>query len=185
MKHFLWTAGGVLALSLLFSCGGKHAPKSSVSTDTAQVPLAVEEGPGRDDPRTTSADVDFDGHDYHIDIATSPDDSLPKVKDRFGDDYLDNRISVQIRRDGGSPVKYEFTKADFSKEPDVRRDMILGGIAFGNIDARGIHFGAQFNAPGDEEGGTAFKITLPLSGNGAPRIVRDTDQDTRSDDAAD
>ncbi len=71
-------------------------------------------------------------------------------------------------------------EADFTA--DGTRHQILGGIAFSSVDASGLHFGAQLNAPGDEEGGTAFKITLPLVGSGKPQIVQDTNQDTASDD---
>lgn len=181
MKKLYWTAALALALSSLAACGGKSS--SGPTTDTTQVPLAVEDGPGRDEARTVKADAQYNGHQYHFDIVSTPDDSLPRVKDRFGDPYLDNRITVSVVRDGGTPVQYSFTKADFSA--DGTKNQILGGIAFSGADAEGLHFGAQLNAPGDEEGGTAFKITLPLVGSGKPRIVQDTNQDTASDDVMD
>ena len=181
MKKLYWMAALALALSSLAACGGKSS--SGPTTDTTQVPLAVEDGPGRDEARTVKADAQYNGHQYHFDIVSTPDDSLPRVKDRFGDPYLDNRITVSVVRDGGTPVQYSFTKADFSA--DGTKNQILGGIAFSGADAEGLHFGAQLNAPGDEEGGTAFKITLPLVGSGKPHIVQDTNQDTASDDVMD
>lgn len=181
MKKLYWMVALVPALLSMMACGGKSS--SEQPADTTHVPLAVEEGPGRDDARTVRADAAYNGHQYHFDIVSTPDDSLPRVKDRFGDPYLDNRITVSVVRDGGTPVRFSFTKADFSA--DDTRNHILGGIAFSSVDAEGLHFGAQLNAPGDEEGGTAFKITLPLVGSGKPQIVQDTNQDTASDDAMD
>ena len=178
MKKFYWMAALALALTSIVACGGKSS--SEQTADTTQVALAVEEGPGRDEARTVRADAEYNGHQYHFDIVSAPDDSLPRVKDRFGDPYLDNRITVSVVRDGGTPVRFSFTKADFMA--DGTRHQILGGIAFSSVDASGLHFGAQLNAPGDEEGGTAFKITLPLVGTGKPQIVQDTNQDTASDD---
>ena len=94
MQKLYWMAALALALSSLAACGGKSS--SGPTTDTTQVPLAVEDGPGRDEARTVKADAQYNGHQYHFDIVSTPDDSLPRVKDRFGDPYLDNRITFII-----------------------------------------------------------------------------------------
>lgn len=174
------------AVFLLSGCG-KSSSSASSAIDTTETPLAVEQGPGRDDNRQFQKKVDFGGHAYEMELLCHPDETLPQVKDRFGDPYLDNRVELTVLRDGESWYSRAFTKADFSKflETKDAKNFILGGIAYGGINSSGLIFGAQLNNPGDEEGGWAFKVTIPLSGQGAPQIVRDANQDTSSNAAMD
>ncbi len=172
---------GLFALLFLFvACGHKNDAKSASSLDTGQIALAQEQGPGHDDNQTITTDKEWGGHKYHILVERTPGDSLAQVKDRFGDPFLDNQVTITITRDGEELTKRVLTKADFAGQPEVAKsiNLVLGGIAFNEIDDKGFRFGAQFNLPGDDEGGLIYKLTLPLSGQGAPVIERDTNQDT-------
>lgn len=186
MTRFLIPLYLVAALGLTTACGNK-ANTSSAKVDSTEIPLAVEQGPGRDDARHLTAEADYAGHHYTFDIYKTPDDSLPQVKDRYGDPYLDNRVKLTIQRDGEMLSTRLFSKADFAGviDADEGKNLILGGIAFSSVKSDGFQFGAQLNGPGDEEGGLAFLITLPLTGQGVPRIVKDSNQDTSSDDSMD
>ena len=167
----------VLALA---GCGHKNDKKNASSVDTGQIALAQEQGPGHDDNQIIPTDVEWSGHKYHILVERTPGDSLAQVKDRFGDPFLDNQVTITITRDGEELTKRVLTKADFSAQTEVAKstNLVLGGIAFSNVDEKGFHFGAQFNLPGDDEGGLIYKLTFPLSGQGSPSIERDTNQDT-------
>lgn len=172
---------------VLGACSGKNDKKNQPSTlDTGQIALAQEQGPGHDDNQTIPTDAEWSGHKYHIVVERVPDDSLSMVKDRFGDPFLDNRVTITITRDGEALAQRVFTKATFAQQPEVAKsqNLVLGGIAFSSVDASGFHFGAQINAPGDDEGGLIYKLTLPLSGQGTPAIERDTNQDTSSSEEA-
>ena len=109
--------------------------------------------------------MEWSGHKYHILVERTPADSLAQVKDRFGDPFLDNQVTITITRAG-----------------EASKNLVLGGIAFSSVDERGFHFGAQLNLPGDDEGGLIYKLTLPLSAQGNPAIERDTNQDTSASD---
>lgn len=171
-----------LALSTTFmSCGNKGDQNNS-NIDTTETPLAVEQGPGRDDKRVLNNEVEVNHHKYQLEVICAPDDSLPQVKDRFGDPYLDNRVTLVINRDGQPLARRSFTKSDFLAvhAGTGTEQFILGGMAFNKASASGFTFGAVLNGPGDEEGGLAFKVTLPLDGTGAARIEFDAEQDNNA-----
>lgn len=171
---------GCLLLLSLSACGGKSNPDVPQRDTTAYAAPESHET-GHDDPRDIPYTAEFNGRKYDFRIRRTPEDSLPQVKDRFGDPYQDNRVSLTIRRDGETLAHRSFTKLDFSGQIDAPLErLILGGLAFRNIDAQGLHFGLQFNAPGDEEGGWLYILTLPLDAKGSPTLVRDDLQDTSS-----
>ena len=180
MQHKFSVLALFALVLMLAACGHKNDKKNVSSVDTGQIALAQEQGPGHDDSQTIPTDVEWSGHKYHILVERTPSDSLAQVKDRFGDPFLDNQVTITITRDGEELTKRVLTKADFSAQTEVAKstNLVLGGIAFSNVDEKGFHFGAQFNLPGDDEGGLIYKLTLPLSGQGAPVIERDTNQDT-------
>lgn len=183
MKHFLLPIA--LATLALSACGGKTSTPD-IATDTTEVALAVEQGPGHDDERRLTDDAEFSGHKYAIEVRCAPDDSLPTIKDRFGDPYLDNRVWIKVMRDGSLLTQRSVTKAQLLPhlEGADASQLILGGVAFSAVDAHGLHFGAQLNGPGDEEGGLAFKLTLPLSGQGELAVKRDAVQDVAAEQDA-
>ena len=124
MTRFLLPLYIGAVLSLLIACDNKsNSPASKV--DSTEVPLAVEQGPGHDDARHLTAEAEYGGHRYTFDLYKTPADSLPPVKDRYGDPYLDNRVKVVILRDGpysaaGLPVEQPSVRV-LSAKPISRR----------------------------------------------------------------
>lgn len=177
MKRFSHLFPFTFALLLAAACGGKTASDGSAA-DTTETPLAVEQGPGHDEPRHVAIDTTWNRHRYRIAIACQSSDSLPQVKDRFGDPYLDNIVRLTVTRDDSVQSSHAFTKADFVPMLGSidGKNLILGGMAFSSIGESGIVFGAQLNSPDDEEGGVAFKVRLPLNGQATPSITRDSNQ---------
>lgn len=159
----------------LTGCGNK-SDQNPTQMDTTETPLAVEQGPGQDDKRVLRDTLSLGQHQYRYVVTREANDSLPLVKDRFGDPYQDNCVTLVIDRDGASWLTTSFTKENFATAAPVGarlEQMILGGMAFNKATAAGFVFGAILNVPGDEEGGLAFKVTIPLSGEGAARIEYD------------
>lgn len=159
---------------LFISCGRTDNKPSDI--DTTQYALATEEGPGFDEARTLPAtEVDFNGKHYVINVSIAPCDSLPLVKDSYGDPFMDNAVKLQVSADDNIIIDRSFVKNDFAAATSglSLNRLVLGGLAFNVVNSNGLSFSAQLNEPGDIEGGYVFKVTIPLMG-GQPVIVRET-----------
>lgn len=171
-----------IGMLLVAACGTRQEGSGS-DVDTTQYKLATEEGPASDPARTlTPQEVDFGGKHYVVKVSIAPCDSLPTVKDSYGDPYLDNVVNIDVTVDGAPMVSRSFAKTDFASAAtglDLSK-LVLGGMAYNKLDGSGVHFGAQLNSPGDEEGGFAFKVTIPLGG-GSAVIERDNTAGDMSD----
>lgn len=171
-----------LVTLMITACGSKGSAPSNTTPDSIQASSTPTTMDDRDAPRDIKTTATHGQHNYDIRITSAPDASQPKVKDSYGDDYLDNRFSIAIVRDGTTLCTHSFTKELFLhllNHADAQR-LILGGIAFKEVDSEGFSFGAQLNGPDDQEGGVVFEITIPLSGQGTPYIERDTTPDIES-----
>lgn len=168
----------VLLVLLLSACGAKNSANTP-SADSTKQSSYTPPADDRDSPRKRNTSIDHQGKHYEISITSVPDESLPKAKDSYGDDYLDNRFQVLIDCEGHRLLAHSFTKADFLPHLNHNNplQLILGGIAYKEIKAKELILGAQLNVPGSEEGGIAFLITLPLSEGATPRITLDTAPD--------
>lgn len=175
-----------MGLLLLGACNtGKD--KKADDVDTTRYQLATDAGPGEDPAiQLTPQVVSYQGATYTIAVSRAACDSVPLVKDSYGDPYKDNVVTIAVTRDGEPCLSRRFVKTDFAaaaQDIDLQ-PLTLGGMAFSRIDAGGYHFGAQLCTPGDVEGGYAFTVTLPLDG-GSPTIKRDTNAATMSDEFVD
>lgn len=154
--------------------------------DTAQYQLATDAGPGQDASiQLTPQVITYQGATYSIAVSRTPSDTLPLIKDSYGDPYKDNVVHISVTRDGEPCLSRQFVKTDFAAAArDINiNTLTLGGMAFSRLDADGYHFGAQLCSPGDVEGGYAFSVTLPLGG-GAPTIVRDNNATAMNEEMA-
>lgn len=172
----------VLAISsALFTSCGTRTEGTTTDVDTTQYELTGEATIEKDEAITLPAvEQDFDGKHYVISVHRAPSDSLPQVKDSYGDPYMDNEVTISVTADGNVVTKRTFTKNDFSgaAKADLSK-LVLGGMTFSSINGTGIHFNAQINSPGSVEGGNNFILTLPLNG-GAVQIVADESADDMS-----
>ncbi len=153
------------ALLLLVGCGGKNA---SSDRSAPNEPAAVEEqqGPMADNDWSYEKTVTLDGNEYQISLDRSADETLPRVRDEFGQEYYDNSVALTILRNGEDFYAKTFTKdvfLDFLSEAD-KKGTTLQGMAFDKEDAEGLHFGAQIGVPGGE-GGSAFIVTITKGGS--------------------
>lgn len=160
---------------MCFTSCGTRTDGNVTDADTTRYALAVEEGPGHDEARTLpAAEAEYAGRHYVIQVSIAPSDSLPTVKDDYDDPYLDNAVSVKVTADGAAVCSHVFTKHDYASAAsgiDLSH-IILGGMTFDRIDGAGLHFHAQLNQPGSEEGGYNFNVTLRTNGTVAD-VTRD------------
>lgn len=128
-------------------------------------------------------DVKWLGATYRCEIVRMADDSLAMVKDETGQKFVDNRISLEIRRaDGSVFLKKSFTKKDFDAclDDDYRATGILEGLVFDRVDGQSVVFAASVSHPQTDE---YIPLLVRVSGTGGISIARDTQMDTNAGDA--
>ena len=179
MRRF--TIATIAAATLLASCGkkGVETPPDTPSTDpTSDIMPSSSELSLMDTLR-------FGESTFVVQLSRHIDTTLPTVRDANGTEFFDNRVDIQVVRNGVQVAEKMFTKADFDQylsEAD-RRESVLQGMAIvtDECSAQVLRFAAQIGEPGADGEGPAFRISLnPVSGSTS--IARDLSQDTPRDD---
>ena len=174
---------GACAVIMLASCGEKKSNAEVETRQTEQQQVTADTPYAESELKNTST-AQLGGKTYQITVARRADTSLPLITDELGKKYYDNRVEVNILRDGEPFFQSSYTKdafSDFLSASDKQGSVLLG-MAFDadKSDAHAIRLGAQIGQVGVEEG-PAFIVEIPLSG-AASSIVRDSNQDTTGDD---
>ena len=128
---------------------------------------------------TRTSDVKWLGKDYQVKIEREAVDSLPKVKDEFGQPFIDNRIKLSIiRADGSVFFQRVFTKNSFSSYQDdyFRKNALLGNMVFAEVDNLELHFAISISLPESDDEFLPLKMAVTNLGNIS--ISRDNDLDT-------
>lgn len=171
-----------VALLVLSACGGK-GDNSAPAADS--VAVVQNKGPRPAEDELTRCDTArLGGRTYVVSIHRYADTSLPTVTDPLDQIFYDNCVEVSLTRDGEPFFTKTFRKEAFSgflSEAD-RTSCILLGMAYDESKSSAGHIclAAQVGQPGTGEG-PAFTVDIPADG-GACSIVRDTRQDTTSED---
>lgn len=170
--------------AIAFTACGTRTETTPANVDTTQYSLTTEAGVERDPEMKLADEVDFNGKHYMVTILRAPADSMPQVIDNNDVPFYDNSIRVTVLADGENVVSHTFTKHDFEEAATnlPLPKLVLAGMAFGEINGTGIHFNAQLNTPGSEEGGNNFSITFPIKGGSAKIVAEDIAEDQSSDD---
>lgn len=175
MKKSFSMLAMALATALLAGCGQKN------KTDDIIAPKAVKRtasSPVRMQEYTQSKEVNWAGSRLVCEIKRTACDSLPMVKDDTGQKFVDNSITLTIRRGDGSVfLKKTFTKATFhdALDADYRKTGILEGIVFDRIDGGSLRFAASVCHPQTDE---YIPLVVQVAANGSVGISRDTQLDT-------
>jgi len=104
------------------------------------------------DARTTQ--VNWLGKKYTILLRREPADSLHMLTDETGQQYVDNRVRLTIKRDDNSLfLNKVFTKEAFSSyvDNDFRQKGMLENIVFHEIDNQQLKFGVVISRPENED----------------------------------
>lgn len=160
-------------------CGGK---KSDDNIITEKVVEKAPSGPIRMQEYTQTKDIEWLGTTYRCEIRRTPDDSLAMVTDENGQKFVDNRISLRVKRkDGSTFFDRTFTKASFdaSLDDDYRRTGILEGLVFDKVEGSSLVFAASVSHPQTDE---YIPLVVTVSRMGSVSIVRDTQMDTSAEE---
>lgn len=170
MKH---TPIFLAALLTLSACGTKSeqtTEPSTTDTETTSGPMAITGG---------SRSQEVNGYQVSI---TCLADSSTVVKDQLDQEFYDNKVEVIINKEGAELFRHTFSKSEFSGNYDAAHS-ILQGMAFSDIQNGLFVFGAQVGEPGNDEGGSNYRITVSTAGS--MNIAPDYTQDTSSNGAQD
>lgn len=171
-------ATGLLAV-VLAGCGGEKKNDNIITLKTEKKGPAA---PIRMQDYTQSKDIEWLGSTYTCEIRRTADDSLAMVKDESGQQFVDNRISLEIiRSDGSTFFKKVFTKADFESNitDDYNRTGILEGLVFDKTDGQSLLFAASVSHPQTDE---YIPLIVSVSRTGGITVSKDTQLDTSAED---
>lgn len=176
MKHLrlLYTAA---ALCLLVACKDKKPAQDTIIT-TRQEVRKPQAPIGMQDYRQET-DATWMGRSYHIVVHRTAVDSLPMVQDEIGQKYVDNRVTVTIRRpDGSEFFRRTFTKGAFLSylDDDYRRNGILEAMIFEEVDDGCLQFAVSIAHPQSED--EFIPLEMKINAEGGLAIKRDGDIDT-------
>lgn len=142
----------IVALSsfmLLASCGNK--PKED---NSSEILYSMEsksfDGLQRMQSSHAEQDVAWKGKNYHFVINRVANDSLPKIKDEAGDVFVDNTITLSIKRNRSERFFDKvFTKQSFASVLDERflSHAMLEGMVFDKATDGGLIFAASVSYP--------------------------------------
>lgn len=113
--------------------------------------------------------VSWQGQTYAIDITRSASDSLAIQKGDNGQKYIDNAVSLTIKRGGGMWLNRHFTKAAFCAHvPDAFAEKgILEGFVFDKADGPVLRFAASVCLPGTDE---YYPLSVSFDKTGAMKV---------------
>jgi hypothetical protein len=127
-----------------------------------------------------SKDIVWQGKPYRIDIQRAPADSLPKLKDDSGQEYVDNMVAIKITRSDGSQFfqKSFFGKSNFTAYLDepFKSNGQLVGIRFNEADNSGLEFSVVVGMP-DAPDDLFVPLELVVDRQGSVRVEKDDDMD--------
>ena len=170
-----------LCLTALLVVTGCKEKKPSVDIIAEKVEAPKPSGPVRMQSYHDQRDVQWLGKKYTIDISRVPDDSLAMVTDETGQKFVDNRISLTVRRaDGSVALSKTFLKRTFEAylDKEYQRAGILEGVVFDEVDGNYLEFAASVSLPQTDE---YIPLEVKIDNFGNMAIKRDTELDTNGD----
>ena len=172
------TIVAIVGLAVLAGCKEKKQTQDIIAP---RVEEAKPAGPIRMQPYNDQREIQWLGKIYKVEISRTPSDSLPKVKDETGQQFVDNRISLVVRRsDGSVAISKSFTKATFDAYIDARyrKEGILEGLVFDEVDEQNLDFAASVCLPQTDE---YIPLEVTIDNYGNVKIERDSQMDTNGD----
>ncbi len=164
----------VTAACIISSCSGKKTDDNII---TKRIEKKAPSAPIKMQEYEQTKEVDWLNNTYICKIERTPDDSLKMVKDENGQLFVDNRISLAVKRNDGSVFfKRTFTKKDFNSclDDDYRNTGILEGLVFDRAEGSDLYFAASVSHPQTDE---YIPLVVRLNRMGNVEISRDTQLD--------
>ena len=176
MKQILICLSLVAGVTLLGACKEKKTTNYIITSKYEPKALVdpIKMGEGR---QTKS--VVWQDKAYQVDILRVPADSLPKLKDDNGQEYVDNLVDIKISRQDGSVFFHRsFVKGSFSAYLDepFRRNGQLVSIRFNEVDNSALEFKVVIGLP-DAPDDLFVPLEMVVDRQGAIRVEKDDDMD--------
>lgn len=168
----------VLAVTGLVVLAGCKEKKQTQDIIAPRLEVQKPSGPIRMQPYSDERSVEWLGKEYKVEVKRTPDDSLHMVKDETGQQFVDNRIVLVVRRaDGSVAIQKTFTKAAFENYIDAsyRQQGILEGLVFDVVDGQQLGFAASVCLPQTDE---YIPLEVRIDNFGNVTIRRDSEMDT-------
>jgi hypothetical protein len=169
-------------MALLAACKEKKQPQDIIAP---RVEEPMPQAPIRMQPYSDVRSVAWLGKEYKVEVSREASDSLPLVSDETGQKFVDNRITVVVRRaDGSVAISKSFTKAAFDAYIDehYRKMGILEGLVFDAVDDLQLEFAASVSLPQTDE---YIPLEVKIDNMGNVKIERDSQMDTNGGGADD
>ena len=179
MKKVLFAAAVTALVLVLAACSEKKKSDDIIAERVIEVKPS---GPVKMQEYDDSRDVEWIGKTYRVSVHRQPCDSLPKVKDETGQEFVDNVFKVTVSRSDGSVFfSRTFTKPFFAQyvTEDFRKTGILEGIVFDKADGDWLVFAASVGHPQTDE---YIPLVMRLSRMGNLDVKQDTQLDTNSNE---
>jgi hypothetical protein len=170
-----YTIALMAALTVLTGCKEKKQTQDIIAPKI-ETPKAT--GPVRMQSYNDSRSIQWLGKLYKVEISRTPSDSLPMVKDETGQTFVDNLITLNIiRADGSVAISKTFTKDSFDAyiTSNYRKDGILEGLVFDEVDGQQLEFAASISLPQTDE---YIPLEVKIDNFGNVKIERDSEMDT-------
>lgn len=163
-------------LVLLTGCKEKKQTQDIIAPP--KVESAQPSGPIRMQSYNQTWTVQWLNKEYQVMVNRVPNDSLPMVEDELGYQFVDNSITLEVRRaDGSVAISKTFTKATFEAYIDnnYRKAGILEGFVFDEVDGQCLEFAASVSLPQTDE---YIPLEVKIDNFGNVKIERDSEMDT-------
>lgn len=168
----------ILAAGIMMLAACKEKKQTTDIITTKYVPKQLQAPIAMAADQQTST-VRWQDAAYTVSVSRVSVDSLPMVKDEYGQKYIDNRVDVNIaRQDGSVFFRRSFTKNAFAPYVDAtfRKDGILAGIRYDEVKNAGIEFSVVIALP-DALDDMFVPLEMVIDRQGGISISRDDDMD--------
>ena len=177
----------LLAGILMMVPGCKEKKKPADIMITKYVPKTLV-APIRMPAEVRTNQVEWLGHTYSVAIERLAADSLPVVKDETGQEFVDNKITLVIKRaDGTVFFRKVFTKASFASylTDTYNQKALLSSMIFHEVDGNELEFAASVSMPDSDD--EFIPLEISVNKDKGIQIERDATLDTwgEDDDARD
>lgn len=169
-------------LAGMLSVAGCKEKKVHNDIIAPRVETPVPSGPVKMADSRVERDVLWLGKPYKVEVWRHADDSLRMVKDEYGQLFVDNRVTLTVRRrDGSVAISKGFTKAALDAHLDAkyRKEGILDAFVFDKADGQQLEFAASVSLPQSDE---YIPLEIKVDNFGNVTINRDSEMDTHGED---
>lgn len=174
-----------VGMLMLGACGEKKQNSDVIITEK-YVPKQLQ-APIRMADEHLVETVSWQGNSYQVEINRKADDSLPMLRDDDGQEYVDNKIDLTIKRQDGSEFFHQtFTKASLMSyvEEPFKKNGQLSSIRFDEVDNSAMEFMVVIGLPGAVDD-LFVPLELTVDRQGSIKIEVSNDMDMRDYDVKD